>query len=252
MELKQGVHSSFLPAFRHGVTRTSSLLNDFLSLIFPENCLSCSRPLFKKENSICLYCLHRLPRTYYHLFPDNELSKRFWGRVDIFKAGAYLHFTKGSSVQKMMFKIKYHGMKEGAKFIGHQYGQDLKSSNWDSFIDLIVPVPMHKSKMRKRGYNPSAIFSEGLSDSLQREMMEDALVRTEAAVSQTGKSKFERWENVKRIYEVNERWIKIIQGKNILLTDDVITTGATVEACAGKLLEAGAKSVSVAAIAVAQ
>jgi ComF family protein len=227
------------------------MFEDFISLIFPENCLSCNRSLYKKEDNICIHCLYHLPKTFYHLELENELERRFWGRVNIYRAGAFLHFTKGSSVQRIIFKIKYHGKKEGAGFLGRQYGESLQRSGWDSFIDIVIPVPMHQSKLKKRGYNPSAIFSEGLSDSLKREMKQDVLIRTEKAVSQTGKSRFDRWENVKKIYNLTEYGKNIIEGKNILLTDDVITTGATVEACASRLLENGAKSVSVAAIAVA-
>jgi ComF family protein len=226
------------------------MFKDFLSLVFPDNCLACSEALNKGEFSICTSCQYVLPKTNYHLSQsENELNKRFWGRVDIRFALSYLRFVKGGMVQKMLYKIKYMGKKEGAKVLGKWYGHDLFTSGYQKEFDLLLPVPLHEKKLKKRGFNQSWLFTQGLSESLNIECLENTLVRISEKTSQTNKSRFERWRNVEDIYKIND--IDKIKEKRILLIDDVITTGATFESCAIELLKNGAKEISIVVIASA-
>jgi ComF family protein len=226
------------------------MFSDFLSLIFPESCISCNEVLYKREEYLCTACRFRLPKTNHHLDPGNPLLKRFWGKVPMSYAVSYLKFTKGGSVQNILYKIKYEGMKEGAKKLGLWYGQDLRMNDFQKKVDLLVSVPLHKKKLKKRGYNQSDLFAEGLAASLCLDFYPQVLERASENTSQTLKSRFDRWLNVKDIYKVREE--KRVIGKHVLIVDDVVTTGATIEACARELLNKGAREVSVAAIASAQ
>jgi len=224
------------------------MFSDFLSLILPDTCLGCDSPLVKGERLLCINCKFNLPETNYHLHSTNDLHKRFAGKVTITLAFAYLTYVKDGLAQKIIYTIKYKGIKEGAELMGQLYGRCLLNNNLKEHIDIIVPVPLHKKKLRKRGFNQSEWFAKGLSTELQIPIA-DVLQRTEENTSQTLKNRLARWGNVKEIYKLNEE--TNIIGKRILLVDDVITTGATMEICATELLKGGAKEVSIAAIAAA-
>ncbi|MBX9850750.1 MAG: ComF family protein [Cytophagaceae bacterium] len=226
------------------------MIHDFISLIFPDNCAACDEVLYKGEQSLCAACRVNLPLTNYHLDNENPLMKRFWGRVPVDHALAYYKFTKGGQVQQILYKIKYDGMKSVARQLGVWYGYDLLKAGFDKKVDLLVPVPLHPRKQCQRGYNQSAFFAEGLSVSLNLANYTSVLSRVSDKSSQTLKSRFERWLNVKDLYKIKDK--SFIENKHVLLCDDVITTGATIEACARELLDHGAKQVSVAAIAAAE
>ena len=222
-------------------------LKDLLSLIFPETCAICGEGLHKNEANICTICLFKLPKTNFHQQSDNIVSKLFWGRVEIHSAASFLHFQKGGGVQKLVHSLKYKGQKEVGITIGKQYGYDLKKSTLFTGIDLIVSIPLHKTRLRSRGYNQSEYFAKGLSEVLQVPENSTALKRNISAETQTRKSRFNRWKNVATAFEVGET--AIINGKHILVVDDVVTTGATLEAATIALLKAGAAKVSIATIA---
>lgn len=199
---------------------------------------------------MCTSCNYKLPKTNYHLDSDNPLFRRFWGKVPITYAFSYLKLSKGGAVENMLYKIKYHGMKEAATKLGVWYGNDLVKDGFERKFDLMACVPMHKSKLKKRGYNQSDYFAAGLSKSLNVNYNSEILQRVAKNSSQTLKSRFNRWLNVKDIYQVRE--VELIKNRHVLLVDDVVTTGATFEACARELLLKGAREVSVAAISSAQ
>jgi len=224
------------------------MFSDFLSLIFPDTCIGCDSPLVKGERLLCINCKFNLPETNYHLHSTNDLHKRFAGKVTIAFAFAYLTYVKDGLAQKIIYTIKYKGVKEGAELMGKLYGQHLVNNNLKEQIDIIVPVPLHKKKLRKRGFNQSEWFAKGLSTELGIPMA-DVLLRTEEKTSQTLKNRLARWSNVKEIYKLDDN--ANIKELRILLVDDVITTGATMEICAMELLKGGAKEVSIAAIAAA-
>jgi ComF family protein len=226
------------------------LISDFLSLLFPDNCLSCSDSLNKGEKMLCSRCRYELPKTNFHKEDMNDLNKKFWGRVDIRYALAYLKFHKGGMAQKILYQVKYQGKKDAAKMLGQWYGEELADYGFHEKFEMIVPVPLHKAKLRKRGYNQSDSLAEGLSEGLNINWSPSVLARVEEKTSQTSKSRIERWDNVKTIYQVHEP--EAVYGKKVLIVDDVMTTGATIESCAVEILGKGAKEVSVATLAYAE
>lgn len=222
------------------------LIKDFISLFYPQVCLCCGEGLAEGEEFVCTACMYKLPRTNFHTHPGNALQKVFDGRANIAMAAAYCHYQKGNTVQDLVHEIKYKGKKELGAYLGKCYGHELKSAAPYSNIDAVVPVPLHPRKMRKRGYNQSAWFAKGLAESMGAQCLEDGLKRTKYTETQTRKSRYERWENVKDIFDVNRK--QELTGKHVLLVDDIITTGATIEACSHALLALPVASLKVAAI----
>ncbi len=225
------------------------MLNEFFSLFFPSICMSCRDSLLKGEECICTYCRYHLPQTKYHLEKENPLIQNFWGKVPIYSAAAYYFFHKGEKVQRLLHQLKYEGRKEIGVKIGEIYGFDLKKSELFNTVDLIIPVPLYFKKEKKRGYNQSTTFAEGLSKSMGIEMNTEILSRIKHSETQTKKNRFSRWENVNQIFFLKEG--TNLMKKHILLVDDVITTGATLEACALELHTITDVRISIAAIACA-
>ena len=211
--------------------------------------MACGNSLYKKEDCICTYCLYHLPKTNFHLETDNPVSRIFWGRADIFSAAACYYFNKGSRVQNLLHQLKYKGQKEVGTVIGNLYGKELLDSALFNTVNMIIPVPLHPKKKKKRGFNQSDFFAEGLSQGMSVEWNPNILIRAVANESQTKKSRFMRWQNVASIFQVKQE--SQIEGKHILLVDDVVTTGSTLEASAQILLEIPGTKVSIVTIACA-
>lgn len=225
------------------------LWDDFISLLFPRLCHGCGSHLMRNENLICMECYVLIPRTNYHLLPDNPVARLFWGRSFMEKAAAFSFYKKGSRIRNLIHNLKYRGIKELGYELGRIYGSALRSSGFTSGMDLILPVPLHPTKKRKRGFNQSEIISAGISAATGLPVDVTILVRTGVSATQTRRSRFDRWTNVEGIFSVTDN--EAIRGKHILLVDDVITTGSTVESCANELLKAGDVKVSVVALAYA-
>jgi len=226
-----------------------SFIADFISLLYPRLCYACGNSLFHHEEVLCMYCLAELPRTNFHQYPDNPLEKIFWGRVSIQHATALYFFIKGGKVQHLIHQLKYKGGKEAGIFAGKLLGSELMTAPGFSEINRIIPVPLHPRKLKKRGYNQSELFASGLAKEMKVELDTTSFIRTVATETQTKKSRFARYENVKEIFKV-VRPEKLENG-NILLVDDVVTTGSTLESCATILLKVPGTQVSIAAIAYA-
>ncbi len=222
-------------------------LNDLKKLFYPQVCLSCTNSLFDGEEVLCLRCQKKLPRTNFHLDPINPVIKKFWGKVPVKAATAFYHFAKGSKVQHLIHQLKYKKHPEVGIKIGKLMGNDLLKSEWFTDIDLVVPVPLHPDKERSRGYNQSATFAAGLALTLGVVAVPQLLQRTKFTSTQTRKHRYERFENVDRVFSISD--IAQVKNKNILLVDDVITTGSTLTACAETLLEITGTTVSIAVIA---
>lgn len=225
-----------------------SFTDDLLWIFFPELCAACSRPLFKGEECICTFCSFKLPRTNYHLESGNPVIRHFWGKIRVCHATSYFHFGKGEKVQQLIHQLKYKGRQDVGQFIGKSMGLELKS--WMEHSDLIIPVPLHKDRLKKRGYNQSECFADGLSVGSGLPVNTSSLVRLRATETQTAKHRFERYKNMENVFHVKEP--DQVYGKNILLVDDVITTGSTLISCAEQLLASGAGAVNIAAIAAAR
>ena len=190
-----------------------------------------------------------LPKTNFHLDNDNPVAKIFWGRVSIHSAAAFYAFNKGGKVQHLVHQLKYKGRQEVGVSVGKLYGYELMQSDYFKTVNTIIPVPLHPKKQKKRGYNQSDCFAQGLSKSMKVEVDYKTLYRAFESETQTKKSRFNRWKNVETIFQLRD--LNTLQGKHVLLVDDVITTGATFEACAQTLLQVPDIKVSIAAMAYA-
>jgi ComF family protein len=225
------------------------LWDDFVSLLFPRLCYGCGNHLLRNENLICTECYVVIPRTNFHLQNDNPVAQLFWGRCLIEKAAAFSFFNKGSRIRNLIHNLKYKGIEELGYELGRIYGLSLKSSGFTADIDLIIPVPLHPSKKRVRGFNQSDLISTGIADATGLQVNTNCLARSAVSATQTRRSRFERWTNVEGIFCVTDP--DIIKDSHILLVDDVITTGSTIESCANELLKVEGAKVSVVALAFA-
>jgi len=208
-------------------------LQDFISLFYPQICLGCKQPLVKNEKLLCLSCLLNLPQTNFHKLRDNKIEKIFTGRFPFQKATAFLYFAKGGIVQSILHHLKYKNFPEIGVMMGEITGRQLKKDNFFNDIDFLVPVPLHPNKKKKRGYNQSEVICQGIKKATGTKLSTDNLVRSTFSETQTRKSRFDRWLNVEKIFAVQNP--ENFTNKHILLIDDVVTTGSTVEACATKL-----------------
>jgi ComF family protein len=223
------------------------MLFECFQLFFPKHCPSCSKALLRNENIICFHCRYALPRTGFHLQRGNPVEQLFWGRVPLQAAAACFEFRKSGGVQRMLHQLKYDGAQDLGRELGRIYGRELLQSPLFSENQIIVPVPLHPDRLRIRGYNQSEVFAEGLEESLPIAKLNNAIERVVHTSTQTKKSRFDRWQNVETAFEVTQ--VEAIRGKRVLLVDDVVTTGATLESCAARLLRSGAENVSIACIA---
>ncbi len=225
------------------------MFTEFINLIFPNRCRSCEKNLFKGEYLICTFCRFKLPRTNFHQIPDNPLVKHFWGKTQITNAAAYFYFNKGSRVQHLIHLLKYKGEKDLGVLLGNLFGSVLHTAENFRTIDYLIPVPLHASRRKQRGYNQSEIIVDGMHETMHVPAIKNLLIRERATATQTRKKRYSRYENMKEVFVINNN--SKYEGKHFLLVDDVITTGSTLVACAEKLHEIKNVKVSVAAIAYA-
>ena len=225
------------------------MLQDFLALIYPRNCVACGNSLFKHEEQLCNYCYTNLPKSNFHKYDKNPVATLFYGRTPLLLASSFYLFQKKGSVQKILHAIKYKHNKDLAVLIGKWYAEDLKTNETISKADFIIPVPLHSKKFKLRGYNQSEEFARGLSEGLKIHLNTSVLKRKEFTETQTKKSKYERWENVEDVFELINP--EIFKNKHVILVDDVITTGATIEACSQLLQQIEGVQISVLSIAYA-
>lgn len=224
-------------------------LKGFIGLFFPEICVTCGNALVSQEKFICLRCLSDLPKTNFHLAKDNKAEQLFWGRVKFENGASFIFFRKGSKYQRLIYFLKYKGLKEIGEELGKYFGYELAENPAFLEIDVILPVPLHPKKQRKRGYNQSEWIARGIGFALGKPVEKASLTRVVHTATQTRKSKFERWENVKGIFKVANPLP--LQNKHILLVDDVLTTGSTLEACADALSSVEGVRISFATLGMA-
>lgn len=233
------------------ITFLKNSFSDFFDLFYPNICLGCSRKLLRGEDVICFRCESELPQTRHWLQADNSLMKRFWGRVVLQEAASLYEFRDGNEVQHLLHQLKYRGRQEVGEYLGKALGNKINESNSPiKNVDLIVPVPLHWKKLKTRGYNQCDSFAKGLSIALNVPWTSTVLERTHENISQTKKKRYDRWGNVADIFSVVDE--TQLKGKHILLVDDVVTTGATSEACLQTILKAEDTRASFVAIASAK
>ncbi len=218
-------------------------------LAFPHHCSGCGTDKISDSSMLCMRCMNKLPSTEFHMHASNPVEKIFWGRVPITHATAQFYFTKGSMIQHLMHQLKYKGNQEIGVFLGRIMGQQLRQSNRFNDIDLIIPLPLFKAKLKRRGYNQSATLAMGMGEVMKIPVNENVVERIHDTETQTKKTREERWMNIEGKFRVTIP--ATISEKHILLVDDVVTTGATLEACAQELLLSQNCHVSIATLCVA-
>lgn len=224
-------------------------IDALIGLLYPSVCAACGKSLFKWEKLVCTHCRSMLPKTGYELNEDNPLARNFYGKVRLKAVTACFFFSKEGKVQHLIHELKYKGNSDAGVFLGQELGKTIKEAPLFQGIDYLIPVPLHPKREKKRGYNQSMMIAQGISEVTGIPVGKDFLIRSVNTATQTHKSKEERWKNVKDIFEL--RHAKQLEGKYILLVDDVLTTGATLEACALKLSSVPGITISCATAACA-
>ena len=221
-----------------------------LNLFFPPVCSGCNSFLLTNEKVICTVCRHHIPLTNHHLSPENEAFKKFYGRIPLEYASAFLYFHKKGIVQELIHKLKYKGHEEIGAIIGNWYAEDLKESTILKTANVIIPVPLHKKKYKERGYNQVTTFGLALSEEFNIPYNDSILFRAVYSKTQSQKSLLGRSEGIDTVFDVN--FGEKDHNKHFLLIDDVITTGATLEACSRALLKIPGARISIVCMAMAQ
>lgn len=220
-----------------------------ISILYPYECAACGKVLYFNEHVLCMKCYIDLPRTGFHAYADNEVSRLFWGRIPVRNATSFIVFNKDSRYRRIIHELKYNNQQRAGLEMGRLFGLELQGTPFAD-ADLIHPVPLHRFKLRQRGYNQSDLIARGMAEVLEIPVINDLILRTKATGTQTRKSRYERWENVRDTFQI--RLPEALQHKHVLLVDDVITTGATIEACAKALMQINGLSLSIASLAYAK
>lgn len=226
-----------------------SWFSDFIELFYPNTCGACNIPLQKGEQIICTRCLAELPYTHYHQYKDNPVAQVFWGRIPIQNATSLLYFHKKGRTQHMLHLLKYRGRQDIGIYLGQLLGNQILNNEDYQNIDAIVPIPLHPKRQKQRGYNQAECIAIGISKSLRIPVETNLVFRQIETKTQTKKSRTERWENVAQVFSIKNS--QLHTNKHFLLVDDVITTGATIEACAQAILTIPETKISVASLAKA-
>ncbi|WP_406685621.1 phosphoribosyltransferase family protein [Seonamhaeicola sp. MEBiC1930] len=224
------------------------MFKSLVNLFFPKVCYACLNPLNDNEDTICIDCRHDLPITNFHIDHNDAVKKVFYGRIKIENGTALFRFEKQGIVQKLIHGLKYKGYENIGNTLGIWLGGELKNIESYQNIDAVIPVPLHKKKLQKRGYNQVAKFGQQIALALNVDYLEDTLVKITNTKSQTQKTRFSRWKNSNELFALKN--IESIENKHILIVDDIITTGATLEACATVLNQAPNVKISIATMAI--
>lgn len=222
----------------------------FIAILYPQSCLACEQPLVKGEDLVCSECIYQLPLTNYHLIKDNPTEQLYHGRIDLVFASSHFGFDKGGILQSLLHHLKYKDCPEVGILLGTHLGHGLQNSPYLPKVDYIIPVPIHKKRMRERGYNQSDAICEGIASILKAPLLNNNLQRINYTISQTKLNKENRWSNVANNFKVMKP--ELLENKHVLLVDDILTTGATLESCYQALSEVQDIRISIATLARAQ
>ena len=226
---------------------TSTFFKNIVHLLYPRICTGCGSDLISGDNLICGECMNQMPLTGYYMHKNNPVEKIFRGRIPVVTASAYAYFSKDSVVQNFLHSLKYGSNKEAGIYMGRLIGRKLKLCEWNNDLYALIPLPLHSEKQKKRGYNQAEMICEGISSEMNVPVMNNVIVRSKNTESQTHKNRLERWNNIESKFELKKP--AGIMNKHVLLVDDVITTGATLEACGSELLKTEGLHLSIAAFA---
>ena len=232
------------------VNKLSTYYKSFIDLLFPRCCVVCGKPLMRSEEFLCTSCNMNLPRTNYHLLPDNPIERLFWNKVKLEKATSYYYYYRGGEMRKIIHEMKYAKKKEIGAVMGRQMAAELRPSGFFDGIDLLMPVVLHKKKQRDRGFNQSEWIARGIVSVTGLLLDAESVVRDKFTETQTHKSKFERWENVSGFFSLTKHADELA-GKHLLIVDDVLTTGATIVSVASCLSAVEDVRISVLTLAIA-
>lgn len=205
------------------------ILKDIFAIFFPEICACCDAHLSEMETAVCITCRHELGSTGFSFESNNLLEKSFYGRIPLESATALFYFLKKGKIQQLIHQLKYNGQQHLGIFVGNWLGDEMLESHRFSAIDQIIPVPLHPKKLKKRGYNQLTTFGQTISQKLQIPFNDQVLIKVSTTKTQTKKMRFDRWKNVRELFKVQKP--SELEDKHVLLIDDIITTGATLEAC---------------------
>jgi ComF family protein len=222
--------------------------DSFLHLLFPHVCTGCGSDILNEETVLCMRCIDAMPETNFELHPDNPVEKTFWGRLQLAGATAQFYFTKESLMQHLMHQFKYKGNRDLGLQLGRIMGEQiLKSGRFKA--DALIPLPLFPAKEKRRGYNQATVLCEGMAESMNIPVLDKVITRPQHTETQTKKGRIERWKNMEGKFILSNP--AVIHNKHLLLVDDVVTTGATLEACGNELLKAVNVKLSVAALCMA-
>lgn len=228
--------------------KLTNVINDINSILVPIVCFGCNAHLNRGEQHLCTVCRNSLPLTDYTFNEENTLDRIFYGRIHIKKASSFLFFTENGIVQQLIHHLKYKNQEQIGVFLGDWYGQKLRENSYLNAIDVVIPVPLHKKKLKKRGYNQVALFAQKIASHIGADYMDDLLIKTANTKTQTTKTRIGRWQDNKALYTLSDP--SLLKNKKVLLLDDVITSGATMEICTQALQEAEGTSIYIASMAV--
>ncbi|WP_299116219.1 ComF family protein [uncultured Winogradskyella sp.] len=226
------------------------MFQNLINLFFPQICEACKTPLQNNEKVICINCRHELPVTNFHFENNDAVKKIVYGRVELENATSLLHFSKKGLVQELLHNLKYRGHEQIGKFLGDWLGGELAKIEDYKNIDVVVPVPLHKNKRRERGYNQVTKFGKAIAKALDTEYNEDVLIKIKHAKTQVFKDRITRFDDANTRFALGD--VKNLESQHILLVDDIITTGATIEACVTLLKTIADVKISVATMAIAE
>ena len=224
-----------------------NIFSDTLHLFYPHVCAGCGNELPDENNLLCLKCIHDLPYTDFARYPGNPVEKYFWGRLPFQAAHSEFYFSKGSLIQHLLHQLKYKGDTGIGTYLAELTGHSLLNSNRFNNIEALIPLPLFADKERQRGYNQAAVICEGLSSVMNIPVLSGIVTRQRSTETQTRKHRIERWENVYESFAVTNP--QALRNKHLLLVDDVVTTGATLEACGIVILLSGNVKLSIATLA---